>query len=190
MAITAQDTYYVGNIKGDGHIYQQTFIDTYMKVAFCKLYDRKNAPVAADALNSQVIPFFDSRGIPLLRVLTDRGSEYCGNREHHEYALCLELEDIAHARTKARSPQANGICERHNKICNDEFYSVAFRRKVCRSVEEIQLDLDAWLAHYNNGRTHSGKHCYGKTPMQTFVDSIPLAREKVFGHDEPDGRGV
>ena len=92
----AQGTYYVGNIEGVGHIYQQTFIDTYTKVALCKLYDRKNAPVAADALDSEAIPFFDSRGIPLLRVLTDRGSEYCGNREHHEYALYLDLENIEH----------------------------------------------------------------------------------------------
>jgi len=101
--------------------------------------------VATDALDSEEIPFFDSHGIPLLRVLTDRGSEYCGNCEHHEYALHLELEDIAHTRTKARSPQTNGICERFNKTCKDEFYSVAFRRKVYRSDEEIQLDLDAWL---------------------------------------------
>ena len=93
-----------------------TFIDTYSKG---KLYDRKNALVAADALNSQVIPFFDSHRIPPLRVLTDRGSEYCGNREHHEYALYLELEDIEHSRTKAKSPQTNGICERFNKTCKD-----------------------------------------------------------------------
>jgi len=72
----------------------------------------------------------------------------------------------------------------------DEFYSVAFRRKVYRSVEEIQLDLDEWLGQYNNERTHSGKYCYGKTPMRTFVDSIPLAREKLFGHHESDGQGA
>ena len=93
------------------------------------------------------VPLFGATSFahyPLLRVLTDRGSEYCGNREHHEYALYLELEDIAHTRTKARSPQTNGICERFNMMCRDEFYSVAFRRKVYRSVEEIQLDLDAF----------------------------------------------
>jgi len=112
------------------------------------------------------------------------------NGEHHEYALYLDLEDIGHSRTKAKPPQTNGICERFNKTCKDEFYSVAFRRKVCRSVEEIQLDLDAWLVHYNNGRTHSGKHCYGKTPMRTRADSIPLAKERLFGHDESDGQGV
>jgi len=130
--------------------------------------------VAAGALNSEVVPFFDSHGILLLRILTDQGSEYCGNREHHEYALYLDLEDIEHTRTKVRSPQTNGICERFNKTCKDEFYSVAFRRKVYRDVEEIQLDLNVWLCHYNNERTHSGKYCYGKTPMRTFVDSIPF----------------
>jgi len=111
-------------------------------------------------------------------------------KDHREYALYLELKDIAHTRTKAQSPQTNGICERFNKTCKDEFHSVAFRRKVYRSVDEIQLDLDAWQVHYNNERTHSGKYCYGKTPIRTFVDSIPLAKEKLFGHDESDGQGM
>jgi transposase InsO family protein len=169
-----------------GHIYQQTFIDTYSKVAFCKLYDRKNALVAADMLNDLVIPFFDKQGIPLLRILTDRGSEYCGNREHHEYVLYLDLENIDHSKTKARSPQTNGICERFNKTCKDEFYSIAFRIKVYRSIDEIQLDLNEWVKQYNHERTHSRKYCYGKTPMQTFMDSIPLAKEKLIGYDVPD----
>jgi len=186
----AQDTYYVGNIKGVGHIYQQTFIDTYTKVAFCKLYDRKNALVAADILKDKVIPFFDSYDIPLLRILTDRGSEYCGNREHHEYVLFLDLENIDHSRTKAKSPQTNDICERFNKTCKDEFYSIAFRKKVYQSIKEIQLDLDEWLRQYNHERTHSGKYCYGKTPMQTFMDSIPLAKEKLFDYYESDGQPV
>jgi hypothetical protein len=182
----AQDTYYAGNIKGVGHIYQQTFIDTYTKVAFCKVYDRKNALVAADMLNDIVIPFFDKQGIPLLRILTDRGSEYCGNREHHEFALYLDLENIEHTKTKARSPQTNGICERFNKTCKDEFYSVAVRKKVYRNISDIQLDLDEWIRQYNHERTHSGKYCYGKTPMRTFMDSIPLVKEKLFGYNVPD----
>jgi len=141
-------------------------------------------------LNDKVIPFFDSKGIPLLRILTDRGSEYCGKREHHEYALYLELENIEHSRTKVRSPQSNGICERFNKTCKEEFYCIAFRRKVYRSIEEIQLDLDEWVMQYNHERTHSGKYCYGKTPMQTFTDSIPLAKEKLFGYHVSDGQSA
>ena len=178
--LIAQDTFYVGNMKGVGRIYQQTVIDTYSKVAFAKLYDRKNALVAADMLNDRVIPFFDSKEIPVLRVLTDRGSEYCGNREHHEYELYLDLENIDHTKTKAKSPQTNGICERFHKTILSEFYQIAFRKKIYESIEMLQNDLDEWLREYNELRPHSGKYCYGKTPMQTFLDSLPLAKEKML----------
>lgn len=176
----AQDTFYVGTIKGVGRIYQQTFIDTYAKVAFAKLYDRKNALVAADILNDQVIPFFEEHNIPLLRLLTDRGSEYCGKREHHEYQLFLAIENIDHSKTKARSPQTNGICERFHKTVLNEFYQPSFRRKVYNTIEEIQKDLNLWIKWYNEERTHTGKYCYGKTPMQTFLDSLPKAKEKML----------
>lgn len=176
----AQDTYYVGTIKGVGRIYQQTFIDTYTKVADVKLYDRKNALVAADLLNDRVVPFYEEHGLRLLRVLTDRGTEFCGAREQHDYELYLALEEIDHTRTKARHPQTNGICERFHKTIQNEFYAVAFRRKIYSSIEEIQEDVDAWLTEYNTVRPHSGKYCFGKTPMQTFLDSIPLAKEKLL----------
>lgn len=176
----SQDTYYVGNLKGVGRIYLQTFIDTYSKVAFGKLYDRKNALVAADLLNDKVIPFFEETNIPLLRVLTDRGSEYCGNRETHEYQLYLALMDIDHSKTKAKSPQTNGITERFHKTVKEEFFSVVFRKKLYNRLEELQTDFDVWLRQYNEERTHSGKYCYGKTPLQTFKDSIHLAKEKML----------
>ena len=174
----AQDTYYVGTIKGVGRIYQQTFIDTYSKTAQAKLYDRKNALVAADMLNDRVIPFYEQQGIPLLRILTDRGTEFCGARENHEYQLYLALEDVDHSRTKARHPQTNGICERFHKTIQDEFYAIAFRKKIYNTLKELQADLDKWLIYYNEERTHSGKYCFGKTPMQTLRDSLHLAREK------------
>jgi transposase InsO family protein len=177
----SQDTFYVGNLKGAGRIYQQTFVDTYSKVAFAKVYDRKNALVAADLLNDRVLPFFEQHQIPLLRILTDRGTEYCGKPEHHEYQLYLAVEDIDHSRTKAHSPQSNGICERFHKTVLQEFYQVAFRKKVYRALDELQTDLDTWVQQYNEERTHSGKYCFGKTPMQTFLDSIPLAKAKMLG---------
>ena len=176
----SQDTFYVGTLKGVGRVYQQTFIDTYSKVAFGKLYDRKNALVAADLLNDRVVPFFEEHELPLLRILTDRGTEYCGAREHHEYQLYLAVEDIDHTRTKARSPQTNGICERFHKTVLNEFYRVAFRKKIYNTLDELQQDLDNWLREYNEDRSHSGKYCFGKTPMQTFLDSLPLAKEKLL----------
>jgi transposase InsO family protein len=178
----SQDTFYVGTLKGVGRIYQQTFIDTYCKVAFAKLYDRKNALVAADMLNDKVLPFFEEHAVALLRILTDRGTEYCGKREDHEYQLYLTLEDIDHSKTKARSPQTNGICERFHKTVLNEFYRVAFRKKLYNTLDELQADLDTWIKSYNEERTHSGKYCFGKTPMQTFLDSMPLVREKMLNN--------
>lgn len=186
----AQDTYYVGTLKGVGRIYQQTFIDTYAKVAFVKLYDRKNALVAADMLNDRVIPWYEENDVRLLRILTDRGTEYCGNRERHEFQLYLAIEDIDHSKTKARSPQTNGICERFHKTIQDEFYAVAFRKKIYHSLDEIQEDADKWIEEYNTERTHSGKYCFGKTPYQTFLDSKNLADEKMLDRLQPTDNAV
>jgi transposase InsO family protein len=176
----AQDTLYIGTLKGVGRIYQQTFLDTYTKLAFAKLYDRKTPLVAADLLNDRVIPFFDEQQIPLSRVLTDRGTEYCGAAERHEYELYLAVENIDHTRTKVKSPQTNGIVERFHRTVLNEFYKVAFRRKIYAGLEQLQADLDGWLTEYNEVRPHQGRWCYGKTPRQTFADSLSLAREKIL----------
>ena len=176
----AQDTFYVGTLKGVGRIYQQTFIDTYSKVGFAKLYDRKTPITAADVLNDRVLPFFEQHEIPLTRVLTDRGTEYCGAPERHEYELYLAVENIDHTRTKTRHPQTNGICERFHKTMLNELYRVAFRKKIYRTLDELQADLDHWLQEYNEQRSHQGRWCYGKTPLQTFADSVPLAKEKML----------
>ncbi len=158
----AQDTFYVGTLKGVGRVYQQSFIDTYAKVAFAKLYDRKTPITAAEILNDRVVPFYDEHAIRLCRVLTDRG------------------EDIDHSRTKAKSPQTNGICERFHRTVLDEFYRVAFRKKIYRTIDELQADLDAWMVEYNEQRPHQGRWCFGKTPMHTFLDALPLAKEKIM----------
>jgi len=182
----SQDTFYVGTIKGVGRIYQQTFIDSYTRVAFAKLYLQKQAIQAADLLNDRVIPFFESHGIPLLRMLTDRGTEYCGKPDQHDYQLYLAIEDIDHTKTKAKSPQTNGICERFHRTILEEFYQIAFRKKIYRSLEELQHDLDEWIASYNTERPHTGRYCYGKTPMETFNDSLKIAKDKMLNskHDE------
>lgn len=149
----------------------------YSKIGFAKLYDRKNALVAADMLNDRVIPFFEQHDLKLMRMLTDRGTEYYGNRENHEYELYLAVEDIDHSKIKAKSPQTNGICERFNRTVQDEFYAIAFRKKIYTSIEQLQADLDTWMNSYNTQRTHSGKYCFGKTPTQTFIEGIAVARK-------------
>ena len=174
----SQDTFYVGTLKGVGRIYQQTYIDTYAKVGFAKLYTTKTPITAADLLNDRVLAFYEEHKLPLLRVLTDRGTEYCGNVEQHPYELYLAMNDIDHTKTKARSPQTNGICERFHKTMLQEFYQVMFRKKLYRDLETLQSDLDAWMFVYNNERTHQGKMCCGRTPMATLEDGKQIWKEK------------
>lgn len=174
----SQDTFYVGTLKGVGRVYQQTFVDTYSKVACAKLYTTKTAITAADTLNDKVLPLFEANELPMLRILTDRGTEYCGKAESHDYQLYLALNDIEHTKTKARTPQTNGICERFHKTILQEFYQVTFRKKVYGDMETLQADLDTWLDDYNTQRTHQGKICCGRTPMETLIDGKKIWQDK------------
>lgn len=175
----SQDTFYVGTLKGVGRIYQQTFVDTYSKWAAAKLYTTKTPITSADLLNDRVLPFFEEQGMGVLRMLTDRGTEFCGKADAHDYELYLAVNDIEHTKTKARHPQTNGICERFHKTILDEFYRVAFRTKIYSGIDELQRDLDAWINRYNTERTHEGKMCCGRTPFVTMLAGKEIWNEKV-----------
>lgn len=176
----AQDTFYGGTRKGVGPIYQQTFIATDSQVAFAKRYDRKTPLRAADLLNDQVVPFFEAHEVPLARILTDRGTEYWGSPDPQEDELYVAVENSDHTRTKGKSRQTNGIGERFHKTVLKEFYRIVFRKKIYRSLEERQADLEMGRKESNEERPHQGRWCYGKTPMPTFLDTIPLAKEKLL----------
>ncbi|WDP88321.1 MAG: IS481 family transposase [Desulfobacter sp.] len=176
----SQDTFYVGTLKGVGRVYQQTFVDTYSKVAFAKLYNTKTPITSADLLNDRVLPFFENNKLPMLRILTDRGTEYCGKAEKHDYQLYLAINDIDHTKTKARHPQTNGICERFHKTILQEFYQVTFRKKIYTDIQMLQSDLDSWLYYYNNERTHQGKMCCGRTPIETLEEGRTICQEKMI----------
>jgi hypothetical protein len=113
-------------------------------------------------LNDRVVPFFDEKEVKLSRVLTDRGTEYCGNPEHHEYELYLALEDIDHSRTKTKSPQTNGI-----------WLDECFHRGLAERSRSM-------VKTYNEDRPHQGRWCFGKTALQTFLDAIPIAKKKMI----------
>lgn len=179
--LISQDTFYVGYLKGVGRIYQQTVVDTYASVAFAKVYAAKVPVTAADILNERVLPFFEDHDIPVLRVLTDRGTEFCGSLDKHPYELYLQLNEIDHTKTKVKSPQTNGICERLHQTVLNEFYRVTFRKKLYSDLETLQKDLDVYIAEYNWRRTHQGKRCNGRTPMETFIEGKKLFAEKNLG---------
>lgn len=126
-------------------------------------------------MNDKVLPFLDEHRISALRVLTDRGAEYCGRVDSHPYQLYLALNEIVHSKTKARHPQTNGSCEKLNQTIVREFYAVTFRKKLYTSLEDLQRDLDK----YNKERTNQGKRCNGRTTYDTFIEGVELYRQKV-----------
>lgn len=173
-----QDTFEVGYIKGVGKIYMQAVIDTYGSFGFAKLYKYKTALTAAEILIDRVLPFYNALSLPVLNILTDNGTEYCGNNSSHDYELVLDLFKIKHRRTKVRSPQTNGFVERFNRTVLEEFFAVAFRTNWYYSIEQLQEDLDKWMFKYNFKRPHQGYRVKGKTPSQVLIN--PAYRQKLL----------
>ena len=177
--LCAQDTYCVGHINGIGKIYQQT----YTRLAIVKLFTEKSALAAVDLLKNQVTPLFDKQAIPLLRMLTDKGTEYCGKKTTHAYQDYLNQKGIKHIKTKTCSLQATEIFEHFHKIIKHECYDVLFRRNIYRRLDDIQKDVSHWVTFYNQERPHSGKYCYGKTPWRTWLDARILAKGEQLNHE-------
>lgn len=167
-----QDTYFVGTLKGVGRIYAQSFVDAHCSWAQAKLYLSKIPMTAVDLLHDRVLPVYEAEGIALERLLTDNGREYCGRPLHHPFELYLAVQQIEHRNTKVHSPKTNGFCERFHRTLKEEFFSVALRKKLYVSVQELQEDLDTWLRFYNEERSHHGYRTQGRTPWQAFQDGL------------------
>ena len=164
--LLCQDTFYVGVLKGVGRIYMHAIVDTYGSYGFGFLHTTKQPEAAVAVLHNDALPFYEENGIPVGAILTDNGREFCGT-EAHPYELYLELNDIEHRRTQVRHPQTNGFVERFNRTVLDEFFRIAFRRKLYESVESLQADLDVWLKEYNYERPHLGYRNQGRRPWET-----------------------
>jgi transposase InsO family protein len=165
--VLSQDTFYVGVLKGVGRVYLHAVVDTYGSYAFGFLHTTKQPEAALAVVHNDVLPFYKEKGLPVDAILTDNGREFCG-KDTHPYELYLELNDIEHRKTQVRRPQTNGFVERFNRTVLDEFFRIAFRKKLYESVEALQVDLDAWLVHYNTERPHQGYRNQGRRPIETI----------------------
>ena len=134
-------------------------IDTHSNVDFAKVYREKMGLTADDLLNDRVLPLFDANSIKVHRVLTDKGAELCGRQDSQPHELFLHINDPARTASKVRHPQTNGSAERLNQTIQDEFYQVACRKKLYRSIEEIELDLEAFMDYKNQQRNNKGLYC-------------------------------
>jgi transposase InsO family protein len=165
--VLSQDTFYVGVLKGVGRVCLHAVVDTYGSYAFGFLHTTKQPEAALAVVHNDVLPFYKEKGLPVDAILTDNGREFCG-KDTHPYELYLELNDIEHRKTQVRRPQTNGFVERFNRTVLDEFFRIAFRKKLYESVEALQVDLDAWLVHYNTERPHQGYRNQGRRPIETI----------------------
>jgi transposase InsO family protein len=164
--LLSADTFMVGSLKGIGRVYLHAVVDTYGSYAFGFLHVSKQPEAAVAVLHNDVLPFYAGLDLPIGSVLTDNGREFCGT-ERHPYELYLALNDIEHRRTRVRSPQTNGFVERFNGTVLEEFFRPVMHQKLFTSVEELQVDLNAWLHHYNRDRPHLGYRNQGRRPWDT-----------------------
>jgi hypothetical protein len=135
---------------------------------------------AADILIDRVLPFYMAFDIPIRRMLTDNGGEFCGKEIKHDYELVLDIFGIEHKRIRVGVPQTNGFVERFNRTLLEEFFCVAFRKKWYTTVEELQQDLDTYLWHYNFQRPHSGYRLNGKRPIEVLLDRTTYPKRLTY----------
>jgi transposase InsO family protein len=152
-------------------------------VAFAKLYDRKTPITAAEILNDRVVPFYDNHGIRLCRVLTDRGTEFCGS-ESHEYELYLAVEDIDHTRSKAKSPQTNGICERFHRTVLDEVLPWRSGRRFTAPSMSCRPISIAGLPSTTSGGRIKAAGASAKPRCRPFLTRFPWLRRNSWRHDD------
>lgn len=176
--LVAMDTFTVGTLKGVGRVYMQTVMDCHSRYAWGRLFNTKIPLTAVQTLNNFVLPFFDEHNVKVQTVLTDNGREYCGRLDHHPFELFLQLEDIEHRTTQVRRPQSNGFVERMHRTLLDEHFRIKGRTKFYETIEEMQVDLDEFLAFYNAERPHQGRNMNGRTPLEVFVASIQIQPEE------------
>lgn len=171
--LVAVDTFFVGHLKGVGKVYLQSVIDCFSRYAWGRLYTSKLPVTAVHVMNNDVLPTFEEHDAKITTVLSDNGREFCGREDRHPYELFLQLEGIAHRKTRVKRPQSNGFVERLHRTLLDEHFRIMGRKKFYESVDEMQADLEDFLQTYNHNRPHQGRGMKGRTPIQAFRDGLP-----------------
>jgi transposase InsO family protein len=177
--VLVQDTYFVGNLKDVGNVYAQFVVDTFSSYAFAYLHTGKLPMYGVMILHNDVLPFFREQKLPISIMLTDRGRLYCG-QEKHPYELYLTIHQIDHQRTRARR-HTNGFMERFKRMVSDEFFKLALKQKLYRSIATLQSDLTEWMAHFNT-RPLPGYRNMGMKPMdriREYQEEFPQGRRHI-----------
>jgi len=172
--LVCADLFYVGCLKGVGRIYQVTACDAASSYGWARLYTEKTAEAAVDFLNHVLTT---SHGVRITALLTDNGKEFTTHwaSKDHRFERALAEQGIQHRYTQVRHPWTNGFAERLNRTILEEFYQVVLRKKIYGSLEELQRDLDQFLAFYNFRRPHQGYRTKGRCPADLFCQIASAA---------------
>jgi transposase InsO family protein len=158
------DTFYIGNLKGVGKVWQYTACDAACSFAVAQVSLEFSARAAARFLTGWVLPTYRAAGWRLQRLLTDQGNEYRGAFDR----ACVQAA-IRHTRTKPRHAWTNGFVERLQGTILSELWRIEFRRRFFTSAAAMQTALDRYLEFYNTRRSHQGYRTRGRTPGEIFL---------------------
>jgi transposase InsO family protein len=170
------DTFFVGVFKGIGRVYLHTAVDTFGSYAFGMLATERNSQRASELLYGQVLPFYQAHELQLGAVLTDNGSEFCGNEDHAFEALLFEI-GVEHRRTRVKRPQTNGFVERFHRTILGEFFRVELRKHLIETLDQLETLLQTWICYYNTQRPHQGYRNKGKTPYAIVEQTLSVRQE-------------
>jgi transposase InsO family protein len=161
--LMAVDSFYIGNLKGVGKLYQLTAIDTATRWAMIQIVLGPVTAAHTARFIDQVQRRWRRMGWPVRTVLSDNGPEY-----HQRFRRHLASRGIAHQAIPARSPNHNAVCERFHGTALQECWRPAFHRRRFTSIRQLQAEADAWLHRYNTRRRNHGDFMRGRTPRQTL----------------------
>jgi len=167
------DTFYIGNLKGVGKMWQLTACDAASSYAMAKVVPANNATEAAQFLRDVVAVELNEAGWKLWRVLTDGGSEFKGAFDE----MCRQL-NVRHTRTQPRHAWTNGFVERLQGTILHEHWRIAFRRRYFRRRHQLQVSLDSFVDFYNFERPHQGYRTKGRTPAEIFWGAVREQRHE------------
>jgi Integrase core domain/Helix-turn-helix domain len=158
--LVAVDSFYIGNLKGVGKVYQLTAIDTATRWAIIMIVlGVPNGAVTARFLH-HVIGRYRRLGVTMRCVLSDNDPEYIART----FTDALAAKELTHQRIPPRSPNYNAVCERFQGTALQECWRPAFHRRRFTSIRQLQAEIDSWLLHYNNRRRNHSDYMRGRTP--------------------------
>lgn len=168
------DTFYIGNMKGVGRIYQFGGVDLYSRYGWAGLYTSKDQSSSIDFMEKVLIPKFYQNGVAIESILTDNGGEFTGGK----FQQMLADYDIKHSRIPKGKPMLNGCCERFQRTLHEEFYQRVFRTHIFKTLDELKKALNDYLVYYNFERAHFGVSKKGAIPIDVLRAKVSFLQQR------------